>query len=288
MGLPEVILTEVMAAPSGDGSEWVELLAVGDEPVELSDYRLCDDDGTPRALPSWTLAPGSRVVLVQSFDAFHFWWQGLQAAGADWPCPVVEPLHFATELPGTWPTLNNTSTEGRDRADRVHLLDESGIVIDHATVGGAGLDVRRDRSLERTGTLPSGHALSLWGTCTAIVGSTPGCANSLEARIDGDGLFTVGPLPAGAEGGAVFSFLLTAGERSWRLRIYDLRGHLLRDLGGDALGPGPRRLVWDGSGDDGRLLPAGPAVALLTVTGADGARLRGHKALLVVPPGGRS
>jgi len=282
-GLPSLALTEVMAAPSAGSCEWIEVLAADVAPVELGDFALCDADGEPRSLPPRLLAPGERVVLVQSSASFATWWEGLQGSGDVWPCPVVAPHHYALELPGAWPTLNNTPPADRDFADRVHLLDGAGTVLDHATVGWAGAEVPSGRSLERSGLIPAGHDLMLWRACTAAVGSTPGCENALEASAPVDRPLAV----TGGEGGSgvLFVFQLYAREGAWHLEIYDLTGRRVRDLGGDALGAGPRRVSWDGLDDQGREISPEAMIALLTVTGADGARLRRHKVLIVAGNG---
>ncbi|MBU1072678.1 lamin tail domain-containing protein, partial [bacterium] len=233
-GLPPLVLTEVMAAPPSDGCEWIEVLAAGVAPVELGNFFLRDTDGEPRSLPPRLLTPGERVVLVQSSDAFAAWWENSQGNGVDWPCPPVSPQHFALELPGAWPTLNNTPPADRDYVDRVHLMDAEGTVLDHVTFGWAGAEVPAGRSLERSGLVPAGHDLTLWRVCTATVGATPGCKNALEASVPIDQPLIV----AGNAGddSILFIFQLYARESAWRLEIYDLTGHRIRDLGGDALG----------------------------------------------------
>jgi hypothetical protein len=192
---------------------------------------------------------------------------------------VVDPSYFSVACPGAWPTLNNTPPDDRAYADRVHLLDGDGTVLDHATVGWAGAAVPSGRSVERSGLLPAGHDLGLWRTCTASAGSTPGCANALEAPVPTDQ-----PLVVTRDDGGdavLLSFELNVNESAWRLEIYDLTGMKIRDLGGDALGPGPRRIAWDGRDDRDRATSRDARIALLTVAGPDGAPLRRHRALVV-------
>jgi hypothetical protein len=64
-----------------------------------------------------------------------------------------------------------------------------------------------------------------------------------------------------------------AGTRAW-LRLYDVRGRLVRTLvaGETAPDPGPRRVTWDGRDRSGRPAPAGVHFALLT--GEGGSRRR--------------
>jgi len=278
-GLPLLILTEVMAAPVSSTCEWVEIMVVGEADIDLADYALRDEGGAPSGLPERVLHPGERMILVQSNELYVEWWRGFQYDGSPWSCPVVYPDLNAAELSGAWPTLNNTPPDDRDFADRVHLLNAQDVVIDHVTLGRGGAAVGTGRSLERSGRQPAGHVMTLWAPCTAAVGATPGCVNSLEAKATTGGSLVVTRLGAGEN--ILFSFDLFAKESSWRLEIYDLTGCRLRDLGGDALGPGPRRVVWDGRDDAGRPPPSEALVALLVVQGSDGARIRRHKSLVV-------
>ena len=172
-----------MAVPEGDGGEWIELAAGPDSVVELADYYLSDAGGIPRRLPSRRLVPGERVVLVQDADVFRAWWEGLLAAGAPPPCPGMPPMPPLAEWSGSWPALNNSPADGRPYAERVHLCDAEGTVLDHATLGARGTVLTRGRSQERRAAAAPGDPADLWGTCMAAAGATPGCRNSLESPL---------------------------------------------------------------------------------------------------------
>lgn len=280
-GPAPLILTEVMAAPASGACEWVEIAAAGAMSVDLDGYALVDAGGAPSPLPARILAAGERLLLVQDAADYESWWLEQHRIGAPLACPDVEPHFNAVELDGAWPTLNNTPPEGRDYADRVHLLDPGGTVADHVTVGDAGAPVSIGRSLERGGPRPAGHPSALWGPSTATAGATPGCVNSREAEPAAVGAFTAQVQPPELGEGVGFSFDLHDNERAWSVVIYDLAGFVLRNLGGDALGSGPRRVVWDGRDEVGGAPPPEPLVALLTVYGADGARARTERLLVV-------
>ncbi len=59
-----------LVQPGGDCYDWVELKNVSDQIVNLSDYAITDDTGTPNQfiLPDKTLAPGESVVIILSGD----------------------------------------------------------------------------------------------------------------------------------------------------------------------------------------------------------------------------
>jgi hypothetical protein len=73
----------------------------------------------------------------------------------------------------------------------------------------------------------------------------------------------------------------------YELRVFDLWGRLVRDLGGDDLGPGPREAIWDGRGEDGDPLPAGGYVAAVLWRDAGGGCRAATRRLVVIREGGR-
>jgi hypothetical protein len=275
-----LLLSEVMAAPAA-GGEWIELRAGDEGAVGLDTFRLRDADGDWRALPAGeALGPGERIVLVEDAAAFAGHWTtlppdaGTACGGA---ARVLEP--------SGWPSLNNGAPESRSYADRVLLADARG-VVDHVTIGrgsvpGAG-EAPAGRSLERHAAMAAGSEAANWTPCLAAAGGTPGCTNSVARPAPAGGSLRAAPnpfSPGGPHPALHLSFVLGDAERSYDLRVFDLWGHLVRDLAGDDLGPGPRHVVWDGRDDVGRSAPAGGYVVLLRCRATDGAIAREEKLL---------
>ncbi|HCP45655.1 MAG TPA: spore coat protein CotH, partial [Deltaproteobacteria bacterium] len=61
----DLVINEVVARPTGDGPDWVELFVAGSNSVQLSQYTLVDDgdDHEPSSLGDGTLEPGEFLVL---------------------------------------------------------------------------------------------------------------------------------------------------------------------------------------------------------------------------------
>ena len=79
------------------------------------------------------------------------------------------------------------------------------------------------------------------------------------------------PYPQPASGSVSLSFTLPQSARV-RLRIYDLRGALVRTLVNADRAAGARLEVWDGTGDDGERVPSGLYVARLEANGESAER----------------
>jgi hypothetical protein len=188
----------------------------------------------------------------------------------------------------SWPALNNDAPADRSYADRVVLADTAGIV-DHVTVG-AGMSlgqgrVAAGRSLERLGATARGSEQSNWALCALSLGGTPGCVNSVAAPnlLSGDLRVVPNPFSPVSSGEVLHvQFCLTAGHKAWSARVFDLWGRRVRDLGGDALGAGPREVIWDGRADDGRAVPPGGYIVLLRLQDASGRTVGGGKRLVAL------
>jgi hypothetical protein len=281
VGPGELILNEVLAAPGHGQGEWLEITARGTGPVSLTGFHIRDEDGDWRPLPAFSLEPGDLIVLAQDSLALAGWHLDNRAHGATMNCAVETALARQINLAG-WPSLNNSPPESRDFADRIYLSNPAGDVIDHVTLKG---DSETGQSQERLAEFPSNPRAVNWAASTSLVGSTPGCPNSVSLSRPVPAGFTVWPrILDPASGSTTVHFLITliGGQTGWDLRVFDLWGGLVRNFGGDDLGPGPRDLPWDGTDDQGRKVPPGGYVAVLQLRNASGQVLSGNKVLLAV------
>lgn len=287
VGAAALRLNEVLAVPAHGQGEWIEMQAADPAGVELSEYAVRDEDGSWVDLPDLRLAADQFVVVAEDSAALAGWWLANRSAGAA-GCVDDAGLPRIRTLP-RWPGLNNNVPADRSFADRVWLADSRGVVVD--AVAWAGPDHAapdRGLSLERIGPEPINPGAAHWMPCTALVGATPGCANSVSVpgpRSGAGDRLSASPLLLDRETAPAsmhLQFGLSGTEAAWELRIFDLWGDLVRDFGGNAHGPGPRDLVWSGRDDRARLVAPGAYLAWLQVRDAAGVVLRREKLRLVV------
>jgi len=288
VGPGNLILNEALSVPRDGQGEWVEIAAVGTRSVELAGHWLRDEDGSWRPLPEVSLDPGDFLVLTQDSLGLALWHQDNAANGGTSSCSLDLAIARQRNLTG-WPSLNNSPPDDRTFADRLYLAGPSGDVIDHLTFGSSGSLVGGYSdpgvSLERISPVPRNPGAANWAPCTAQAGSSPGCPNSVSS-FEGIPLgFRIKPRILDPGRGITtvhFLFTLSQGQTGWELRVFDLWGGLVRDLGGENLGSGPRDLLWDGRDDQGR--PAGPGGYVVLLESLDDSqhRLAREKALMVI------
>ena len=77
-GAARLAINEIVASTVDGSPDWIELVVVGDAPVDLAGWTLVDDaaDHSPAPLPAGTLEPGSFLVVIAADEA--------PAGGAPW------------------------------------------------------------------------------------------------------------------------------------------------------------------------------------------------------------
>ena len=116
---PRVIITEIMYNPASrenyGETEWVEIANVGDEAIEIKNWRLDDEDKGDWGPFSCTLQPGRVAVLVNedavNEEAFHAAWDQSEAS-ADAAKYLVIPVN--------WQSLSNKAAAENET---LQLLD---------------------------------------------------------------------------------------------------------------------------------------------------------------------
>lgn len=275
VGPGDLLLSEIMAAPGRGQGEWIELQA-GPRPVNLGSFVFRDEESDWRPLPRVALEPGQWVVVAQDSAALLTWEQDNLDHGLVPLCGESSLGQTLRQAEGSWPTLNNNPPAGRPYADRIYLADSLSLVIDHATWPG-------------TSALPSPQGVSwarsgpIWRPSTAAAGSTPGCPNSVAVQEVSESDLDMWPPvlepSAGVTTGHI-RFDLGPDSRPWHLRIYNLWGVMVRDLGG-GIGEQATELIWDGK-DEG-LVPVTPGgYVVLLSTGQEGGSLTPRGKILVV------
>jgi hypothetical protein len=265
-----LVLNEIMYSPDPGEPEWIELLNVSGEPVNLSGWRFEDSaEQVILCLDSVTVAPDGFAVAVPDSAGFRTAWPGVT-------CPVIEPED--------WPALNNSTQSGQPYADLLTLRDPQLDPADHVPYdddwgGGAGV------SLERLASNLCGWIPESWTGCGC--GGTPGASNSCSSAGGEGGFLEYAPDPFSPDGDGTDDILVISihpdgGQSEITLTVYNVQGRPVRELIRDEPCGSSRTLVWDGSGSDGCRLPLGRYILYLRARDTSTGEVREACAVVVL------
>lgn len=239
VGSGPVVMNEILFAPPPGEQEWIELWNRDARPHDLTGWTLTDASGRSGRLRGHTQLPPDSYTLLLA--------DTLAAA------PATSRLAASP-----WPSLNNHDDE-HGVADVLVLRDGLGIVQDALFYSAA--HVASGRSIERLAPDADVRGL-LWSVSKDPSGASPGRPNSVRAPAGPEAQVTLAPNPFspdgdGQEDTVLIQFVVPADYVGFRLTVFDLEGRTRAELGGDRLGPGPRRLFWDGVDRNGDIVATG-------------------------------
>jgi hypothetical protein len=235
-----VAVNEVMHSPIDASTEWAELVELTGDTLSLAGWRLGDGSdlfaleaagGGPASI-----GPGDFLVVADDPEALS----GVASA------PVVTT--------DGWETLS--------AGDLVILTDGHGTPIDivpyeRSWGGGKGVSLERVRP-----DLPAEDPAN-WGSSVAPEGSTPGRTNSIHLpQAPAAGSIAIAPNPFSPDGDGecdrtVIRLDLPVPRATARITVFDMDGYLRAVIADHADVASSSEFVWDGSADDGSLLPSG-------------------------------
>jgi hypothetical protein len=243
-GIAELIVNEIMYAPLSDGPpEWIELFNRSQYGFSLDSFRI----ENITAAGTEVLAGGYLIVTSDSADFLGYY--------GSISSPVLEMnLSFSND------------------GDSIFLLDENGFLLDYVVYSGGAAE--RNYSLERVNTDLPAITLTNWGQ-SIPEGGTPGALNSLFAEYKRTEIaldvnpkhFT--PDGDGVDERCVVSFNLPYLRSEVTLRIYDRRGHLLRE-NSDIYGGEQGVWIWDGKCNSDETVSTGLYIVFALIKDADG------------------
>jgi len=122
-----------------------------------------------------------------------------------------------------------------------------------------------------------------WGP--SVSNCTPGAANSIYVQIlPTDMKLNVSPNPFSPykEERTIFSFSLPEVISTVTLRIFDLKGRLIRKLVDQQNQAANGNIIWDGKNDNGKINPIGVYIVLMQATARGSEKIYTQKCTVVI------
>jgi hypothetical protein len=268
-----LIINELFYKPLPNQCEWIELYNPHQSPVNIAGWRFTDSNGlsdTSRHMvlprqPLW-IEPSSFAVLAQDSSVTGF------------SIPTGTALFVGGS---SWPTLNNTG-------DSLMLFDIYAQPIDSVFYLGDWSEAENGVSLERIcPSHPPNDPLN-WADCVDPDNATPGRENSvLFHPSTGAQLLFCEPNPFSPDGDgrddALFiRFNLPVATARVNLKIFDVRGRLVRWLMNNQPVGSATEVIWDGTHGNGVKARIGIYIVYLEALNATSGIIKSAKRTVVL------
>ena len=276
-----VVVNEVMYAPLTGEAEYVELVNTSGSDVDLSGWMLSDRPGASGAANEFPLVSYGRPLRPGEFFVI----------GSD--SSICSRFRYLDSLQLGLLTICDESSLGLNNdGDAVVIRDATHSTIDSvaylpswhspAVTDAAG------RSLERIHPGLGSNDARNWSSCVLSIGGTPGAPNSIfSSSVPGKAKISCSPNPFSPDGDghedfSVIHYEIPVDVASVSVKIYDVKGRLIRYLVNNEPGGARRDVVWDGYDDERQKARIGMYVVLLEGLNDRGGNVYSAKGVVVL------
>ena len=235
-----IIFNEIMHRPCSGEAEWIELYNTTPDEISLTGWSINEGDiASVIQLDNSIISGFNFAIIVQGGTVFDF----------------SLPLDVPLIIPSNWNALNNSG-------DTLYLFDPTGNLMDVLQYPDNWGGTENGRSMERVSP-----ASAVWFPSAHPSGATPGRENSVHMEdISGDKVgLTVIPETFSPDGDGIadeveIRISLPVPYSRISLRIFDVKGRLVRFLA-EGISSGPNSVYqWDGKWEDGKTGRIGPYI----------------------------
>jgi hypothetical protein len=277
-----LIINEIMYDPLDNQNEWFELFNRSTQPVDIGQWTF-NDKSTLSGSNSFVISdstlcvsPGGFVVVAADSSLCTFF---PQLRGTD-PNICLSVLQHPAGL-----SFNNDG-------DVIVLRDLTGGVIDSVAYSprwhNPDIVDTHGRSLERIHPSIDSNDPRNWSTCPMILGGTPGEANSiLTVNTRQAAAISLSPNPFSPDGDGYEDYCslrynLTNGASILYVKIYDIKGRLVRTLvQGEPVGC-QGEIIWNGFDDNKQCVRIGVYIVFLEASNGFNGKSETAKSVVVV------
>ena len=262
-----------MFEPGSGNNEFIEFYNLSEGSINIGGWKLENENGSPINL-------SDTAVFLPSKNYF------LLAADSS-----VLSSYNLFNYP--YKTVPNISSLGLNNSEDLLLLkDLKGNVIDSLRYfskwHNKNFVSTQNISLERINPYLNSNDPSNWSSSAGSAGATPGKQNSIFAGLQkSESKLSVSPNPFspdndGFEDFTIINYNLSQATSQVRIKIYDSRGRLVRNLINNQPGGSKGSVIFNGLDDPGRTLRMGIYIIFLEALNQSSAVLETMKTVVVV------
>ena len=279
----ELIVNEIMYDPLTNQNEWIELYHRGTSPVDIANWKFSDRPTTSGSVNSFTITTQSTIIQPGDFVV------------------VAAESSILQLFPNLQSTISNLQLFILNRSggfslgnegDDVVLKDLTDATIDSTSYSPSwhhpDVTDTKGRSVERISPNLDSNDPRNWSTATGAAGGSPGKSNSiLTTSLPSSASLSISPNPFSPDGDGFEDFCsitynLPSSTSLIHLRIFDIRGRLIRTLANTELSGPQGEIIWDGLDDGKQRARIGPYIVLIEALDSQGGAVHSTKAVAVV------
>jgi hypothetical protein len=276
-----LVVNEIMYAPLTGNAEYVEVTNPGERDVDVSGWKITDRPASSGSVNQFVLSATARILhpgeffVIASDSSLFTLWPELRA---------IDPRLITI--------VNQSSLSLNNDGDAVVLRDLLGTAVDSVSYmpswNNPYVTDYTGRSLERINPLLNSNDARSWSTCAHVKGGTPGRANSIFATslpVHSQLSFSPNPFSPDGDGREDFTLIqyeLPLHTSLINIKIYDVKGRLIRRLANNEPSGSRGTIVWDGRDDGNQKARMGIYVVLLEAIDGGGANLETAKGVVVL------
>ncbi len=280
-GSGTVVINEIMYAPLTNEAEYVELVNNSSQRVDLSGWKISDRPETSGSSNECSLGtrrrplqPGECFVIASDSSVFKRF------------------RNLDTMDNGRIVIANHSGLGFNNEGDAVILQDAVGSTIDSVAYTPSwhnpNVADQTGRSLEKIAPWLRSNDARSWSTCVLGIGGTPGATNSIfTAGLPVQARVSCSPNPFSPDGDGVEDFSIIHYElptevATVSVRLYDVKGRLIRHLVNSEPSGMKREVVWDGLDEERQKARVGIYVILVEGLNQIGGNVYSAKGVVVL------
>ncbi len=258
----DLIVNEIMAAPVTNEAEWIELYNPTNKTFNITNWKMFETGGDYSITDTCSaiIKPGMYVVFASDSTIFNrFTYLRI-------PDSTIKIFIRDNEKDSSTLGLNNDADLVKI-TDLLNTITDSVYYLDDWHNPNIG-DVT-GRSLEKINSSLPANSRQSWNSCVLNIGGTPGRKNSIFSLVpNSNSSITILPNPFspdndGFEDYTLMSYKLKSTVSQIRIKIFDIKGRLVRTLANNQTSGPDGIITFDGLDDDKQKLRIGIYIVFL-------------------------
>ena len=278
-----VIVNEIMFDPLPNQNEWIELYNRSHALIDLNNWKFRDRPTASGSTNSFRIAAQPTILRAGEF--------ALIAADST----ILDLFPYLAGHPPGCIVLVLQASGGfgfNSDGDNIILQDLTGTQIDSVSYSSRwhrpDVGDTKGRSLERINPDLDSNSPTNWTTSVLITGGTPGKPNStLTQGVQNVSSLTFSPNPFSPDGDGFEDFCLIQynlplGSALIHVKVYDIRGRLIRELANSQISTSHGDIIWDGLDQNRQRVRIGLYIVLIQAADPNGSGATTMRGVVVV------